>query len=261
MSTNDRTMANRPPPIPRRAPVIAALDVGTSKVVCLIATGDDRGRTRLLGIGHQRSRGIKAGMVIDPDAAEQSVRAAVGQAERMAGVTMEQISLAVSCGRLKSQRFVARARTETGFAGDVDVARVLEGGESYATRGGRTLVQFHTEAWQILVVNILLGVGIGLGYAAMPALIMSAVPANETGAANGLNALMRSLGTSVAAAVVGAVLAQSITEVGGVVGPSEAGFITALWLGLGAAVVCVVIAAFIPKPKDPEHSALPKGTV
>lgn len=149
MSTIDRRMANRPPPIPRRAPVIAALDIGTSKVVCLIATGDDRGRTRLLGIGHQRSRGIKAGMVIDADAAEQSVRAAVGQAERMAGVTMEQVSLAVSCGRLKSHRFVARAPTETGFASDADVARVLEGGESYATRGARTLVQFHTEAWHL----------------------------------------------------------------------------------------------------------------
>jgi cell division protein FtsA len=149
MSTVDHRMANRPPPLPRRAPIIAALDVGTSKVVCLIATGDERGRTRLLGIGHQRSGGIKAGMVIDADAAEQSVRAAVGQAERMAGVTMEQVSLAVSCGRLKSQRFVARARTETGFAGDVDVARVLDGGESYATRGARTLVQFHTEAWHL----------------------------------------------------------------------------------------------------------------
>jgi cell division protein FtsA len=149
MSTIDRRMTNRPPPLPRRAPIIAALDVGTSKVVCLIATGDERGGTRLLGIGHQRSRGVKAGMVIDADAAEQSVRAAVGQAERMAGVTMEQVSLAVSCGRLKSQRFVARAPTETGFAGDADVARVLEGGESYATRGARTLVQFHTAAWHL----------------------------------------------------------------------------------------------------------------
>ena len=42
MSTIDRSMANRPPPL-RRAPIIAALDVGTSKVVCLIATGDERG--------------------------------------------------------------------------------------------------------------------------------------------------------------------------------------------------------------------------
>lgn len=149
MSTSDHRTASRPPPLPRRSPVIAALDVGTSKVVCLIATGDERGRTRLLGIGHQRSRGIKAGMVVDPDAAEQAVRAAVGQAERMAGITVEQVSLAVSCGRLKSERFAARARTETGFAVDSDLARVLEGGESYATRGGRTLVQFHTAAWHL----------------------------------------------------------------------------------------------------------------
>lgn len=55
----------------------------------------------------------------------------------------------------------------------------------------------------------------------MPALIMQAVPASETGAANGRNASMRSLGTSVAAAVVGAVLAQSATESGGQVSPSE----------------------------------------
>lgn len=111
--------------------------------------------------------------------------------------------------------------------------------------GGALL--FHSTLWQILVLNILLGVGIGLGYAAMPTLIIQAVPANETGAANGLNTLMRSLGTSVAAAVVGAVLAQSVTTVGGVTGPSEAGFLISLAMGLGAAVLCLVIASFIPQ--------------
>jgi MFS family permease len=120
---------------------------------------------------------------------------------------------------------------------------------------------FHTEFWQILILNILLGVGIGLGYAAMPTLIMQAVPAHETGAANGLNALMRSLGTSVASAIVGAVLAQSITTVGGVSGPSETGFLTALVFGLIAAVVCVVIAVFIPRPKAVEHASLPEGSL
>ena len=149
MNSHDRSMSSRPPPLPRGAPIVAALDVGTSKVVCLIATGDKGGRTRLLGIGHQRSGGIKAGMVIDPDAAEQAVRAAVGQAERMAGVTMEQVSVAVACGRLKSHRFVARVRTDTGFAGDADVARTLSGGEAFAARGGRTLIQFHNEAWHL----------------------------------------------------------------------------------------------------------------
>ncbi|OJU22130.1 MAG: cell division protein FtsA [Alphaproteobacteria bacterium 64-6] len=148
MNNMDRS-SSRPPPLPRGAPVIAALDIGTSKVVCLIATGEQGGRTRLLGIGHQRSGGMKAGMVIDPDAAELAVRAAVGQAERMAGVTMEQVSIAVACGRLKSQRFVARVRVDTGIAHDGDVARALAGGEAYAARGGRTLIQFHNEAWHL----------------------------------------------------------------------------------------------------------------
>ena len=115
---------------------------------------------------------------------------------------------------------------------------------------------FHAEAWQILVVNVVLGVGVGLGYAAMPALIMQAVPAQETGAANGLNALMRSLGTSIASAVAGAILAQSITTVGGVAGPSEGGFLLTLTLGLGAAIVCVIIAAFIPRPRADQESAI-----
>ncbi|GAB3401173.1 MFS transporter [Schumannella luteola] len=118
---------------------------------------------------------------------------------------------------------------------------------------------FHAEAWQILLVNIVLGVGVGMGYAAMPALIMQAVPAHETGAANGLNALMRSLGTSIASAVAGAILAQSVTTVGGVTGPSEGGFLLTLVLGLGAAVVCVIVAAFIPRPRADQKGSIELG--
>lgn len=114
----------------------------------------------------------------------------------------------------------------------------------------------HSEVWQILVVSVVLGVGVGLGYAAMPALIMRAVPISETGAANGLNALMRSLGTTIAAAITGAILAQSVTTVGGMTGPSEGGFLLTLALGLGAAILCVVIAAFIPRPRADQDGAI-----
>jgi MFS family permease len=137
---------------------------------------------------------------------------------------------------------------------------LLVGGAAIIAISYGAALLFHAEFWQILVVNILLGVGIGLGYAAMPALIMQAVPATETGAANGLNALMRSLGTSVASAVVGAVLAQSITTVNGVPGPSEQGFMIALALGLAAAVLCVVLAVFIPRPHV-KDAALPEGAL
>ena len=102
-------------------------------------------------------------------------------------------------------------------------------------------------AGHILVINILIGIGIGLGYAAMPTLIMRAVPASETGAANGLNTLMRSLGTATAAAVIAAVLTRSTVQVGGMPVPSTDGFHAAFLFGLGAAVLCTVIAVFIPR--------------
>lgn len=115
---------------------------------------------------------------------------------------------------------------------------------------------FHATFLQIVVINVLLGFGIGLGYAAMPTLIMQSVSPSETGAANGLNALMRSLGTSSAAAIVGAVLAQSRVTVGGVTGPSEQGFLQTLLIGLGAAVVCLVLALCIPRPRATARPAL-----
>ena len=60
--------------------------------------------------------------------------------------------------------------------------------------------------WQVLVASLICSAGVGIGYAAMPTLIMDAVPMNEAGSAVGINALMRSVGTTVAAAVMAAIL-------------------------------------------------------
>lgn len=117
-----------------------------------------------------------------------------------------------------------------------------------------------SEVWHIFVTNILIGVGIGFGFAAMPMLIMRSVPQSETGASNGLNALFRSLGTSTAAAVMGAVLASSSTVQGGVQIPSAAGFhLTYILAGAGA-VVALILALFIPTHAAPEerHPSLPE---
>jgi MFS family permease len=118
---------------------------------------------------------------------------------------------------------------------------------------GFTLL-FSTEVWQILIANILIGVGIGFGYAAMPMLIMRSVPQTETGASNGLNALFRSLGTSTAAAVVGAVLATYVIEHDGATLPSPAAFQLSFVLGGAAAVVAFVVALCIPRAGDPHES-------
>ncbi|MFB7721358.1 MFS transporter [Nocardia sp. NPDC056100] len=100
--------------------------------------------------------------------------------------------------------------------------------------------------WGLLVAVCVCNCGVALAYGAMPALIMSAVPLSETAAANSFNTLMRSIGTSFSAAVIGAVLAQMSTTLGGHPIPTENGFRTGLFIGCGVALASAAIAAFIP---------------
>lgn len=101
-------------------------------------------------------------------------------------------------------------------------------------------------AWGVMLVTVITSSGVGLAYGAMPALIMSSVPITETAAANGFNTLMRSLGTSIGSAVIGVILSQMTTTLGGHTLASESGFRTALLVGGGLALVSAAIAAVIP---------------
>ncbi len=107
-------------------------------------------------------------------------------------------------------------------------------------------------AWGIMVALMVINSGVGLAYGAMPALIMGSVPLSETAAANGFNTLMRSLGTSIGAAVIGAVLAQMTITFGGHTMASEAGFNVALLIGAGVSLVALMIASLIPRGSGPE---------
>nr|WP_272923728.1 MFS transporter [Streptomyces sp. SID3343] len=100
--------------------------------------------------------------------------------------------------------------------------------------------------WGVMTVTCICNVGLGLAYGAMPALIMGAVPESETGSANSFNTLMRSIGTSVSAAVVGVVLSQMTIDLGGRTLPSESAFRTGMMIGCVVAIVAAAIAATIP---------------
>ncbi|MFD5320279.1 MFS transporter [Streptomyces sp. NPDC127098] len=104
-----------------------------------------------------------------------------------------------------------------------------------------------SEIWHLVLASCVIGAGVGFAYGAMPALIMGAVPASETAAANSLNTLMRSIGTSVASAVAGVVLAQLTTSFGGFPLPSENGFRVVMGIGAGAALLAFVLAGFLPR--------------
>ncbi|WP_211897468.1 MFS transporter [Saccharopolyspora erythraea] len=103
-----------------------------------------------------------------------------------------------------------------------------------------------SQIWQLVLVSVVIGAGIGLAYGAMPALIMSAVPVSETAAANSLNTLMRSIGTSVSSAVAGVVLSQLTVPFGPAPVPSLTGFRVVIAVGAGAALAAAAVAALIP---------------
>ncbi|MGM1063026.1 MFS transporter [Saccharothrix sp. Mg75] len=104
-----------------------------------------------------------------------------------------------------------------------------------------------SELWQLVAVSSVIGAGVGLAYGAMPALIMSAVPVSETAAANSLNTLMRSIGTSVCSAVAGVVLSELTVPFGPAEVPSPTGFRVVVAIGAGAALTAAAVAALIPR--------------
>lgn len=86
-----------------RSGPFAVLDIGSSKIVCLIARIEGDGVPRALGFGWQKSRGVKAGSIVDMEAAEHSIRAAVASAEQMADQLLSGAIVGLSCGQPESR--------------------------------------------------------------------------------------------------------------------------------------------------------------
>ncbi|MFC9229717.1 MFS transporter [Streptomyces decoyicus] len=110
--------------------------------------------------------------------------------------------------------------------------------------------------WQTVIIAVVVGAGIGLAYSSLPALIIGAVDPSETGAANGLNTLMRSIGTSVSSAVIGMVLAHMSQRVGTVTVPTMAGFRVSFLIATAAVIVGVVLASFLPSQRKVSRPTL-----
>lgn len=130
------------------------LDIGTSKTVAAVVVaeyvaGMAMPSLRLAGLGMQRSKGVKAGVLTDLDEAEGVVRGVISQAERAAGTSVGGFTLSVSAGRISSVHCTARADIETGSVREEDLARLMSAGESYAERNGRTLLHLNHLGYEV----------------------------------------------------------------------------------------------------------------
>lgn len=124
---------------------IAALDAGSFKTVCLIAGLDQDGRAaRIVGVGIAPSQGIIAGNIRNLAAAEAAIRAAIAQAESMAGIRLELIDVLLNGGSPASRTFAAAAQVAGNVVTRETLDRVAAAGRAHATANGRQILQLET---------------------------------------------------------------------------------------------------------------------
>jgi EmrB/QacA subfamily drug resistance transporter len=125
----------------------------------------------------------------------------------------------------------------------------------------------HHHVWEIYLSNGIMGIGFGLAFAAMSALIVAAVPSSQTGVATGMNANIRTIGGSIGAAVMASIVTSRL-EPSGL--PKEVGYTTGFAVMAGGLVLAAIAAVLIPSVRgprradEPEHAKMaiiPGGTL
>jgi cell division protein FtsA len=110
----------------RRNGTIAALDLGSTKVACFVAKAEADGQLRVTGIGHQISRGVRGGTIVDLDEAEHSILSAVSAAEQMAGETLKTVVVNLLGGGPLSRTYGVEVALNGHEIGDSDLRRAIE---------------------------------------------------------------------------------------------------------------------------------------
>jgi len=123
-----------------RSGLIGVLDVGSTKIACLIGRAESDGALRIIGFGWQKGRGVRAGGVTDLGDAEKAIRAAVGQAEDMADTSLRAVTANLSCGQPDSRLFNVQWPVGGRAVGAEDVQRVVYEARARALSEGRETI-------------------------------------------------------------------------------------------------------------------------
>ncbi|AVM76269.1 Cell division protein FtsA [Magnetospirillum gryphiswaldense MSR-1] len=120
--------------------LIAALDVGSTKVCCFLARVQDDGMPRIVGIGHQVARGMRAGAVVDLEELEHSIRAAVDAAEDMANERVRAVVVNLSGGAPGSTNVKVEVSMNGHAVNEADIRRMLDHGRAHHENAERDLI-------------------------------------------------------------------------------------------------------------------------
>jgi len=114
------------------------------------------------------------------------------------------------------------------------------------------LVVAHAHPYDMLISAALMGVGVGLAFAALGNLVVQAVSPHQTGVATGMNTVMRTLGGAIGGQIAATFIAENMAH--GL--PTVTGFTDSFLLAAGFLTVCVVSGLLVPGPR-PVHETLP----
>ena len=116
------------------------LDIGTTKVACLIGRTESDGSLRALGFGWHRGRGVRGGSIVDLDEAERAIRACVGQAEDMADTRLRSVIVNLTCGQPELRLFNVQWPVGGRAVEEHDIRRVVNEGRYRAAADGREVI-------------------------------------------------------------------------------------------------------------------------
>jgi cell division protein FtsA len=150
MMMTEAMTARLKPLQPGRTSLVSVLDIGSTKMCCVIARLTPRtegkalrGRTHtveVIGFGYGPSSGVKSGVITDLDKAEQAVRTVVGMAERAAWLTVQGVIVNVTAGRLGSETFSANVSLGGQEVERADIHRVLRAVNERSVRPERSII-------------------------------------------------------------------------------------------------------------------------
>ncbi|HEY0078098.1 MAG TPA: cell division protein FtsA [Pyrinomonadaceae bacterium] len=126
----------------KRASHTVGLDIGTSRVTCIIGEPGDGGQVSIVGIGEAEARGLRKGVIVKPDVAVEAIVRAVEEAERMSGLEAEEVTVNLAGSHImgfNGQAIVAVSGRDREITPD-DVRRAIDSACAIQLPAGREIV-------------------------------------------------------------------------------------------------------------------------
>lgn len=120
--------------------IVATLDLGTDKIICIVGSVNDRGYIDIEGVGHQASRGIAKGAIIDVEQTKKSIITAVSVAEKMAGYNVDKIVVSLSNSLVSSNTIRAELNTDGVPIRESDIAKLAKQIRTASKKQGREII-------------------------------------------------------------------------------------------------------------------------